>query len=171
VDFDFLKLISGLRRIITRTRSADGKHSLLIARRFDESIYTNRKSKKVPSLQHHKHPSHLTRHPHPAIKPQHNTIQHNILNTLRNELCELVWLSGSHFLLLAPIQLVHSTSNSNFEFEAATRRWKKGMGTGEKKNLRGNSITLVKLARTLSLIIAVILESNILGAIVTTRMP
>lgn len=40
-----------------------------------------------------------------------------------------------------------------------------------KKNLRGNSITLVKLARTLSLIIAVILESKRLGAMVTTRMP
>ena len=37
--------------------------------------------------------------------------------------------------------------------------------------LKGNSMTLVKLDRTLSLITAVISESNRLGAIVTTRIP
>jgi hypothetical protein len=37
--------------------------------------------------------------------------------------------------------------------------------------IHGNSITLVKLARTLSDIMAVILESKRLGAIVTTRIP
>jgi hypothetical protein len=37
--------------------------------------------------------------------------------------------------------------------------------------IQGNSITLVKLARTLSDIIAVILESKRLGAIVTTLIP
>jgi hypothetical protein len=37
--------------------------------------------------------------------------------------------------------------------------------------VQGNSITLVRLALTLSLIIAVILLSNKLGATVTTRIP
>lgn len=37
--------------------------------------------------------------------------------------------------------------------------------------IRGNSITLFKLARTLSDITDVILESNRLGAIVTTLIP
>jgi len=38
-------------------------------------------------------------------------------------------------------------------------------------DIHGNSITLVKLARTLSLIIAVIRESKRLGATVTTLIP
>ena len=38
-------------------------------------------------------------------------------------------------------------------------------------NPPGNSMTLFKLSRTLSLIIAVMFESNRLGAIVTTRIP
>lgn len=46
-----------------------------------------------------------------------------------------------------------------------------GIGIWTEENLRGNSITLVKLARTLSLIIAVIRESKRLGAIVTTLIP
>lgn len=43
--------------------------------------------------------------------------------------------------------------------------------SNQSKVLHGNSITLVRLARTLSDIIAVILESKRLGAIVTTLIP
>lgn len=38
-------------------------------------------------------------------------------------------------------------------------------------NIPGNSMTLIKLARTLSLIMAVIRESKRLGAMVMTRIP
>jgi hypothetical protein len=40
--------------------------------------------------------SHLTRHPHPTIQPQHHSIQHYILNALCHELRELVRLAGAY---------------------------------------------------------------------------
>lgn len=149
-------MISGLRIFMTRARSANGNHSFVGER---GNIHTNRKNKQ-PSLQRSKQDSnhsHLTGHPHPTIQPQHHPIQHDILNTLRNELCELVRLARTHCFSSAILDVQY-------------RSWGIQMGLGG-KNSQGNSITLVKLARTLSLIIAVIRESNILGATVTTRMP
>jgi len=98
------------------------------------------------------HSSHLTRHSHPTVQPQHHAIQHYVLDTLSDELCELVWLAGTHF----------------FDLASTLGQHKGGRG---RNNSQGNSITLVKLARTFSLIIAVILESKILGATVTTLIP
>ena len=99
---------------------------------------------------------HFARHPHSTIQSQNHPVQHDVLDALRNQLCELVRASWSHCLLLAFICLPNATEPSP---EVMC------------KYLRGNSITLVRLARTLSDIIAVILESNKLGAIVTTLMP
>ena len=45
---------------------------------------------------------HLAWHSHTTIKSQYNTIQHDILDALRDKLCEFVWLARPHCTSLVP---------------------------------------------------------------------